>query len=132
VCRVQPFSTLLLLHAKSTSQFPHVNGCTIHATEFRFKQSQKLSWNIMDIGYSCWARKTRTSCHNWNTFSKTFLLDNQHASVWNIISLCLLSYLCTLLKTFNAFSNARGWIYQLFDILKNLTSGYILKLTSNH
>ena len=89
---------------------PHVNGYTIHGAEFRFKQSQKLPWNIMHIGYSRWARKTRNSCHSWNNRSNTFLLDNQHASAWNITSLRLLSCLCILLKTFSASSNVRGWI----------------------
>ena len=42
----------------------------------------------------------------------TFPLDNQRASAWNITSLCLLSCLCTLLQTFDASMNVRGWISQ--------------------
>ena len=81
--------------------------------------SQKLPWKLVDIGYPCWARKTPNSRHSWNTRSDTFPLNTQSASAWNITSLCLLSCLCTLLKTFDASLNVKTWISQFFDILKN-------------
>ena len=61
---------------KSISSYE--NGCMIHATEFRFKKSQKLPWKSVDIWYPSWARKTRNSCYswNWNTRSNTFLMDD--------------------------------------------------------
>jgi len=91
----------------------------------------KLPWKSVDIGYPCWARKTRNSCHNWTACCNTFSLDNQRASAWNITSLCLLSCLCTLLKTYDASLNVRGWISHFLassrTIPRHDVSGYILK-----
>ena len=112
-----------------------VNGCTIHERDLRYKCSQKLPWKLVDFGYSCWARKTHNFYHSWNTRSNTFLLDNQRASAWNVTTLFLLWYRCTLLKTFEDL-----WMWEdeflNFSILENnlQTRPLVIfwKLTSNH
>jgi len=70
----------------------------------------KIALEISGYWVSLLGKETRNSCHSWHTRSNTFPLDNQRASAWNITSLCLLSCLCTLLKTFDASLNVRGWI----------------------
>ena len=85
----------------------------------RIQIKPKIALKFCGYGYPCWARKPATLTPVETQALALFLWNNQRASAWNITSLCLLSYFCPLLKTFDASLNLRGWISQFFDIIKN-------------
>jgi len=111
---------MLQLHAKTQVNF--LVRKQLHdpwqRTEIQIKP--KIALKSVDIGYPCWARKTRNSCHSWNTRPNTFPLDNQRASAWNI-NLIFLSAIMSLHTSddVRCFFDCERTNFLIFNILKN-------------
>jgi len=96
--------------------------------------SQKLSWNLVDIGCSSSAKKTHNSrCSR----SKTFPLDNHRTSAWhsNLIasaSMCLSSFeniqrffeceqiKFTIFTTSRTISRPDRWLFSFINLLTQI------------
>ena len=127
----QRFSALVEIKWKKTNSIKDVNPLMKNACETRLKwhfshlvnESQRgaITVNQMISVFT----HTRC-CVNFMSRKIGFhqfkcYVCNQCASAWNITSLWLLSCLCTLLKTFDAFLNVGGWISQFLTSSRTIS-----------